>query len=84
MGTIDSNKFLGDITAKNEGTVEKCYVSESCSFNRPNDALTLASKMNNTTLNLKTFYTATLGWSGSDWNLGTISLENQKYPTPKQ
>ena len=84
MGTIESNQFLGDITAKNEGTVEKCYISESCTFNRPNDTLLLASKTTNANLNLKSFYTATLGWSASNWILDTIIVDNNKYPTLKQ
>jgi len=81
-GSVECNSSKGDVCASNSGTVANCYKSEFVTI--ANKPLTNATVMTIEQLQNPDFYTVSLGWDLTIWDITNINLENGRYPTLKQ
>ena len=75
----NGNYSKGDIVGYNEGTIENCYKDANLSLIEP--TYTFATSMSKVQLSNSDFYTVTLSWDDTVWNLNTLNLESGHYPT---
>ncbi len=68
-GELSCGENVSAYPIASSGTFQNCYA--------PGKDLTVEQ------LNTKSFYTGTLGWDASVWNLDGLDVENGKYPTLK-
>ncbi len=68
-GSVSGEKNCGSMAGRGKINLENCYVF--------GEGATLED------LNSKSFYTDTLGWDPSVWNLDDLDVEKGKYPTLK-
>ena len=81
-GSVEGNGNHGDIGGCNYGVVSNCYKVDSVEILGATVKLTVTMTIEQ--LQNPDFYTVSLGWDLTIWDITNINLENGRYPTLNQ